>query len=364
MSPGTKPHDERPALDLSLREWLGVGLLVTLLIAVAPGIPFRPSSPEVERDYRIPYPLSSRYDLYRRYTTLAASQFPTLLVGDSVIWGQCARRDQTLAHHLNELTKEPRFANAGLDGMHPVALAELLEHHAPGITRTRVLVQFDPLWMILENASIDKQKGTMFNRPDLIPRLATHFKAPFKDMIAVSWSELLSNSSVQSWGERLSDTRVDFLAWSLDHPYESPLEAISATLPPSEDSPHQRLIPWNRESGVLSNEVWGDPDKNAEWKAFERLLILLRYRGNSILAVLGPMNEHMMAPAMREGYQTLKQKMAGKLQAKGFRTFVPSLLPSKYYGDICHPLGQGYEELARELLKKESSWLLGLDKPR
>ncbi len=364
MTPGDARNDERLALDLSLREWLVVALLLTLLLAIAPSIPFRPKSPVVERDYRIPYALSRRYELYRRYTTLAAAQFPTLIVGDSVVWGQCAARDQTLSHYLNELTKQPRFANAGLDGMHPVALAELLEYHAPALTGKHILLHFDPLWLIHEDDVSDLNKAKLFNRPDLVPRLAAHFKGPFKEAVAVSWSHLLRSSPLQGWGERMSDTRVDFLAWSLDHPYESPLKAISATLPPSEDSHHQRLIPWSEHASEHLKGSWGDPDVYPVWTAFERLLSLLQDRGNRILVLLGPMNEHMMAPAMREQYQALKLKLAGKVKAKGVRCFVASLLPSRQYADICHPLKDGYEALARELLQKESVWMLGLDEPR
>src|SRR4051812_27727073 len=175
MDPGTRPKFERQALELTLREWLIVGLLVTAFLAVAPSIPFRPKAPVLEADYRIPYPLSRRYDLYRRYTTLAGARMPTLLVGDSVIWGQCALRGETLAAHLNAMTRQPRFANAGLDGMNPVALQELLQYHAPGIEKTRVLLQFDPLWMMISELGNHDIREALYNRPDLIPRLAANF---------------------------------------------------------------------------------------------------------------------------------------------------------------------------------------------
>lgn len=358
------PEFERAALELSLREWLLVALLVTLLLAVAPHIPFRGRAPVVERDYRIPYALSTRYDLYRRYTTLAAAQFPTLLLGDSVVWGQCARRHDTLAHHLNELVKQPRFANAGLDGMHPVALAELLEYHAPAISNTRVILQFDPLWLMQEGPSSPHTRDVLYNRPNLIPRLAAHFTGPFKEAASLSWSHVMKNSPLKDWGERLADTRVDFLAWSLDHPYESPLQAISSALPPSEDSHPQRLIPWDQIPSAMVVTRFDPLSDDLQWNAFLRIIALLQSRGNEILVLLGPMNEHMMAPQTLEPYLRLKTGMADQLRAKGVRFFAPSVLPSLHYADICHPLGAGYAELARELLQKESSWLLGLPEGR
>jgi hypothetical protein len=72
-------------------------LLITgSLCAVIPMIPFRPRTPIVDRDYRIPYAMSIQYDLYRRFTDALRAQFPTMLVGDSVVWGQFADRDETL----------------------------------------------------------------------------------------------------------------------------------------------------------------------------------------------------------------------------------------------------------------------------
>ncbi len=355
---------ERQGLELSLREWLVVGLLVAAFLAVAPSIPFRSKTPIVEANYRIPYPLSRRYDLYKRYTTLAAAQTPTLLVGDSVIWGQCAQRDQTLAAQLNAITRQRRFANAGLDGMNPVALYELLLYHAPGIEKSRVLLQFDPLWMMIEELGAHDMREALYNRPDLIPRLGAQFTGPFKEAVSASWSKIAAASPLGAWGDRLADTKLDFLAWSLDHPYESPLSAISATLPPSDDTTHLRLVPWNQKPAIPVSASWLELPTSVQWQAFRNILTLLEQRGNKILVLLGPMNEHAMDPPTLEVYRKLKADMAAELRARGVRCMVATVLPSSHYADICHPLGTGYAELARELLQKESPWLFGQEEPR
>jgi hypothetical protein len=355
------PEFERPALDLSLRDWLLVALIVTGILGAAMHVPFRDRAPAVERDYRIPYALSTRYELYRRYTGLAAAQFPTLLVGDSVVWGQCAFKNDTLSHHLNELVKQPRFANAGLDGMRPVALAQLLEYHAPALENSRLLLQFDPLWLMLEGPGAPHQKAILYNRPDLIPRLAAHLTGPFRQYLAVGWARLAQRPPLRDLIERFADSRLDFLAWSLDHPYESPFRAIASALPPSEDLRTLRVSPWNRSPGDPVEARWGDLSTDVEWLAFLGILDLLKERGNDVLVVLGPMNEHMMSAKTLDDYRRLRERMERVLRAAGVRTFVPSVLQSEHYGDICHPLGAGYEELARELLQKESAWLLGLD---
>lgn len=355
--------EERIALKLSLREWLVVGLLALALLAVIPSIPFRPRVPVVDRDYRIPYALSTRYAIYHRFTTLAAAQFPSILVGDSVVWGQTARNNQTLSHHLNELTKQPRFANAGLDGMHPLALVELIEHHAPAIERKDVILQFDPLWLLDDGSLVDTGGGGMKNHPGLMPRLAASFGGTMKEALATTGARLLRNSPLKDWSDRLADARLDFLAWSLDHPYENPGRAITATLPPSEDSHPLRLTPWNATPMVPLEGTWGDPEDHPQWKAFERLLTLLQTRNNRVFVLVGPMNEHMMSPALRNSYATVKSTIESKLKALKTPYLLASLLPSEHYQDICHPLGAGYEELARELLRTHSAWLLGLDQP-
>jgi hypothetical protein len=363
MSDCTICGDERFALRLSLREWLIAVFLITALLAVVPSIPFRPRSPVVERDYRIPYSLSTRYAVYRRFTTLAAAQFPTIIVGDSVIWGQCALHDQTLSHHLNELTKQPRFANAGLDGMHPVALVELIEHHAPGIERKNVILHFDPLWLLSDASDPKSSSLVLNNRPGLMPRLAAGVSGAMKDAVASAGQYVLRAPLLHGWTERLADARMDFLAWSLDHPYEGPLRAISSTLPPSEDSHPLRLTAWDATPGLEANGTWGDPDTHPQWKAFERLISLLELRGNRVLVLVGPMNEHMMVPATRSAYQSLKTALEFKLTERGVEHYIVPLLRSGHYSDICHPLAAGYEELARDLLRARSAWLLAVDQP-
>jgi hypothetical protein len=364
MSDCTVCGNERLALRLSLREWLVAAFLITAFLAAAPSIPFRPRSPLVEPDYRIPYSLSTRYAVYRRFTTLAAAQFPTLIVGDSVVWGQCATRDQTLSHHLNELTKQPRFANAGLDGMHPVALVELIEHHAPGIERKNVILHFDPLWLFSDGSDPKSSSRVLNARPGLMPRLAAGAGGVMKDAVASAGSCALQAPFLHGWSEHLADTRIDFLAWSLDHPYEGPLHAISSTLPPSEDSRRLRLAPWTATPGLGVGGSWGDPDTHPQWKALERLISLLELRGNRVLVLVGPMNEYMMAPDTRRSYQSLKAVLEFKLTKRGVAHYLAPLLQSEHFGDLCHPVARGYEELAKELLRERSAWFLAVDQPR
>jgi hypothetical protein len=364
MTPTHGSEPERIAINLSLREWLLVILLVTGLAGLLPSLPFRSRTPIVDGDYRIPYALSTRYDLYRRFTNLSATQFPTILVGDSVVWGQTSHRDQTLAHHLNELTKQRRYINAGLDGMHPIALAQLLEHHAPAIQKKDVILQFNPLWLMIQSPNQKLPDDPLANRPGLVPRLAAGANGTIQQRLEAAVARLFHGSPLDRWSEQLAEIRVDFLAWSLDHPYESPLEAISSALPPSEDSFTVRMVPWAGTEKAKLDTRWPDLEKHGQWQAFERVIDLLQARQNRVMVLLGPLNEHMMTARMRDGYLALKRRIQEKIESRQILCFAAPPLQSNFYTDICHPLGAGYEELARELLRSQSPWLLGSSQSR
>jgi len=102
---------------------------------------------EPSPDYRVPYGLSSDYWLYERYCRSACSNYDTLVVGDSVVWGHFVPADNTLSHHLNNLAGRPRFANLGADGTHPAALEGLLRYYATDISNKNVILHLNPLWM-------------------------------------------------------------------------------------------------------------------------------------------------------------------------------------------------------------------------
>src|SRR5262249_34324445 len=87
-------------IRLTGRQWLGVGLFALALIILAPVLwkkvePFDPGP-----DYRMPHELSNDYWLYERFADLAAGRYETVLIGDSVIWGEYVTRKDTLSHYL------------------------------------------------------------------------------------------------------------------------------------------------------------------------------------------------------------------------------------------------------------------------
>src|SRR5947208_1866690 len=103
-----KPHEttttEQPAdsgdiafsnaIRLSGGQWIGIVLFVVALVNVAPMLWQRFEKFTLEPDYRIPHDLSNDYWLYERFAELAAQENDTLVIGDSVVWGEYVTRQE------------------------------------------------------------------------------------------------------------------------------------------------------------------------------------------------------------------------------------------------------------------------------
>src|SRR5712664_3346153 len=87
------------AIRLTGWQWIGVAVFEALLILCAPSAWQRVERFDLEPDYRIPKDLSNDYWLYSRYAEQAGAAYDTLLLGDSVIWGEYVTREQTLSHY-------------------------------------------------------------------------------------------------------------------------------------------------------------------------------------------------------------------------------------------------------------------------
>src|SRR5581483_6724063 len=142
------------SIRLTGREWLCVGIVALLIFFVVPRLwkllePF-----PLETDYRMPHDIANDYWLYERHATQSAAHYDTLLIGDSVVWGEYVKRDETLSHYLNELSGEQRYANLGLDGTNPLALEGLVEHYAGSVRGKTVVLQCNPLWLSSPNVDL------------------------------------------------------------------------------------------------------------------------------------------------------------------------------------------------------------------
>jgi glycosyltransferase involved in cell wall biosynthesis len=94
---------------------------------------------------------------------------------------------------------------------------------------------------------------------------------------------------------------------------------------------------------------WVTPEGSLQWGALRRVIALLRARGNEVLVVVGPFNEHLIAPQSRPGYQKLRSGIEGWLAQNRVPYIAAEVLPSALYADASHPLTDGYAMLAQRL---------------
>ena len=98
-------------IRLGSRQWVGVGFFAVAFVLAAPSLWNQVEDFPVERDYRIPRELGNDYWLYERHAQQAAQHNDGVVIGDSVVWGEYVRRDETLSHFLNKNAGGEHFAN-------------------------------------------------------------------------------------------------------------------------------------------------------------------------------------------------------------------------------------------------------------
>jgi hypothetical protein len=339
-------------IRLTLRQWLGVGLFAVLLLAFASPLWKQVERFELEPDYRMPHELSNDYWLFERFAGLAAAQYDTVLLGDSVVWGEYTTRQGTLSHYLNQAAGQERFANLGLDGAHPLALSGLVEHYAGSITGKNVVLHCNPLWMSSPKADLQDDRATAFNHPRLVPQFFPRIPS-YKEEISPRLGVLVEQRlPFNQWTSHLQQAyydRTDLPSWSLEHPYENPLAPLTRGLPPSDSKLRHLSQPWYKSGSTKQDYPWVDPETSLQWQAFRRVVEMLQDRGNRVFVVVGPFNEHLLTLPSLARYGQVKSTIATWLKARQIPHQMPAPLPSEHYGDASHPLAMGYALLARQL---------------
>jgi hypothetical protein len=343
------------AVRLNGWQWLWVGLFTAMLFAL-PSLWKRIEPLVPEPDYRMPHDLSNDYWLYERVAGLASEQYDVVLLGDSVIWGEYVTPKGTLSHYLNELSGKERCANLGLDGAHPLALAGLIEHYCASIAGKKVVLHCNPLWLSSPKADLQDDKVTEFNHPRLVPQFnpwIPSYKEEISPRIGVVVEQHLE---LNSWANHLQQAyydRRDIPSWTLEHPYDNPVGPLAHGLPPLDPGLRHLDQAWYK-SGIRPQDYpWVDLESSLQWPAFQRAVRILRQRGNQVLVVVGPFNEHLLTGGSRQRYEAIKTAIAAWLGSQNIQFVVPPALESAEYGDASHPLKAGYRKLAEQLLQTE-----------
>ncbi|MDP6915954.1 MAG: hypothetical protein QGF29_12730 [Verrucomicrobiota bacterium] len=369
---GQLPISDSAAVRLTARQWLcalGLSFAFAWLLPVA-WTAFETFEPVPH--YRVPYELSNDYWLYERWLDqLPPDVIP--VVGDSVVWGEYTAHDGTLPRFLGDATGRP-FANAGINGLYPLALWGLIEHHGDALANRRVLLHCNLLWMSDPEADMQLAKEQVFNHPALVPQFTPRIPCYRADTDTRLSRALERRLEPLSWVRHLQQTyfgQKSAPEWTLAddgkfppmYPYTYRLPVgvpLSAELPSAKRGlASERHKPWSANQSGQANMEWVTPEGSLQWQAFRRLAKWLQGRGSDLLVVVGPLNEHKMNDATMEKYLGFRIDVAAWLSAEGIRVVVPESLPSGEFADASHPLTQGYERLAKRLAAAPvfQSWL-------
>jgi hypothetical protein len=172
----------------------------------------------------------------------------------------------------------------------------------------------------------------------------------------IAWVEHLQQAS---FGQK------SILSWTLEEDggnpprypnvYKNPLSQITFRVPsaPADDPQRgpqsSRHRPWTAGGQGTTRFDWVPLDASFQWRAFQRVVATLRERGNEVLVVVGPFNEHMIVEDNRAAYRELHQGIVTWLKENRVPCLVPELLPSELYADASHPLTEGYKLLAQRI---------------
>ncbi len=337
---------------LSVKQWGLTLVIMSGLFVVMPRLwpfieHFKPG-----HDYRTPYALSDDYWLYEQYCQKAVARYDVMVIGDSVIWGHYVPPDGSLSHYLNQMAETQTFANLGIDGIHPAAMAGLLKYYGRAISDKTVILSFNPLWMTSPKHDLQTKKEFRFNHPRLVPQFRPRIACYTESLPNRLRIVLERHSQLLSWASHLRTAyfdQKDLTRWAMAHPYET----VSLSLPEPKQTV-EPAQPWLARGGAKQGFPWVSLDTSVQWTFFKRAIKTLQARGNTVFVLIGPFNEHMMTDKSRKAYGSIKAGVETWLQDNNVAYTMPAPLPSELYADASHPLRGGYDMLAQWLFDDES----------
>ena len=364
---------------LNVWHWVVVFGLVLLVATLTPPLWKKLERFDTGPDYRIPYVLSKDYWLYeRRLQRMAPTNI--VVLGDSVVWGEYVFSDGTLSHFLNrEAGATNLFVNGGVNGLFPLALEGLVRCYGRPLRHQKVILHGNVLWMTSPKADLSTDKEEPFNHAALVPQFFPRIPCYRADASERLNAIVERNVPFFEWVSHLQSAyfgQKSIPKWTLEeegdppcypNAYRNPFCQITLSVPsepqndPERGPQSPRHKPWSMNAIGTTQFDWVALDKSLQWHAFQRVMETLRERGNEVLVVLGPFNEHIMAGENRPAYRRIHDDIAAWLSTNQIPHVVPEPLPSALYADASHPLTEGYQLLAKRLYGDAAfrKWMLG-----
>ncbi|MGO9114276.1 MAG: hypothetical protein ACLP9L_34100 [Thermoguttaceae bacterium] len=373
----TKPRESlliTSEMRLSLRQWAMVVAIVTLIAVATPRLWRHIERFDTGADYRIPYELSNDYWLFDWRLQKTTEAKPIVVLGDSVVWGEYVKSDGTLPHFLNQQAGQPdRFVNAGVNGLFPLALEGLVRCYGTSLHDRKMVVVCNLLWLSSPKADMQADKAETINHASLVPQLFPRIPCYQADANERLSAVIERNIGFMGWVNHLQDAyfhQQSILQWTLDEDpgrqrcytnvYKSPLAQITLAVPSGQGDDadrgpgSRRHKPWTAGDSRKTAFEWVDLKSSLQWAAFRRTVELLRSRGNDVLVIVAPFNEHMIADPCLNKYREIQAGILTWLDGNRIPHVVPDTLPSELYADASHPLTAGYELMARRIGQADS----------
>ncbi len=353
------------SIKLSWKNWVIVAALLSVIFCFIPRLWSILEKFDTPRDYRLPYILSNDYWLFNRWCKRASVQYPIFIMGDSVIWGQYVKREDTLSHYLNELAGKGISANMGVDGIHPAAMAGLVKYYGKPISNKGVILHLNPLWMSSKKHDLRGEEEFRFNHPRLVPLLFPRL-ACYRPSLTERIGILAERSTpFFSWINHIKMNYFDNMAiqnWTIQNPYKNPLKAITLKTPIPENKPKSKPITWFERGMRRQDFPWVKIEESFQWSSFKKMIKILNSRNNKVFVLLGPFNPYILTEESLNRYNIMRSRMERWFRENAISYYSVPDLPSKYYADASHTLKEGYSKIAEELLKNESfqKWLESL----
>ena len=366
---------------LNAGQWAVVAMLSTIWFVFAPTVWKNHEPFSTGPDYRIPYSLSKDYWLYERRLQHLSDRSRIPILGDSVVWGEYVRPDGTLSHFLNEQIGQPgRFVNCGVNGLFPLAMEGLVRHFGGELHDRQVIVHCNVLWMSSPQADLSSDKEQRFNHAGLVPQLAVRIPSYRADAATRLSAAISQRVLFFAWSDHLQIAYYDQRStpqWTLEeeegdprklpNAWRNPLAPIRSGIPvepatdPQRGPSSPRHKPWSAAGAEPVQFDWVDLDSSLQWQAFQRAVLLLRSRGNEVIVILGPFNQHMIEPDQQPMYRSIRDRIVLWLDHNHFSVIAPPPLPSTLYADASHPLTDGYSQLSHDLLDDSAfdHWIHG-----
>ena len=344
-----------------LRWFEMLGVLMTLAVGWMT-VPIATSNrdEELRSQFRTPYDEMEDYWAYGRLAKHTAAEHGVLMIGDSVVWGEYVAERETLTARLNEDTSvAARFVNGGVNGLHPLALAGLLQHYADLAAGDRIVIHLDLLWLTSPQRDLQNREARSFNHPRLIPQFQSAIVGYDTDVEQRLSIAIEQRVPFRQWVRHVRHhwfDGQDVAHWAIANPYAWPrakeVAVVAASKQRSFESWQSRGIP-------AQDFAWVELGTSLQWKAMRSLLEWCRSERLRVFVIVGPLNTHLMTSGSRDRWASTRDGVGAWLKEAGVPHWMPPPLDSALYADASHPLAAGYVVLARGLARDAAfgDWL-------